>query len=58
MFNHDHEGSEMQDNRFIAVARPHPAEGIGRALQVAYRDGLELPSEFRSCLDQLDQTRL
>lgn len=47
----------MQHERFIAVARPHPAEGIGQALQVAYRDELDLPSEFRSCLERLDRLK-
>ena len=45
----------MQDNRFIAVPRPDPAEGVGRALQVAYREGPDLPSELRSYLEVLDR---
>jgi hypothetical protein len=43
----------MQNSRFIAVARPSRAEGVGRALQIAFRDGQDLPFEMRSCLDRL-----
>lgn len=44
--------------RFVAVARPAESDGIGRALQVAFRDGYELPPEFQECLKQLDRIRL
>ncbi|MVO77117.1 hypothetical protein GON01_04085 [Sphingomonas sp. MAH-20] len=45
----------MTGDRFIAVSRPSPAEGVGRALQVAFRDGFELPADMRACLDRLDR---
>lgn len=47
----------MDDERFIAVARPAESDGIGRALQVAFRDGFELPPEFQDCLKKLDRIR-
>ncbi|WP_157033010.1 hypothetical protein [Sphingomonas changbaiensis] len=48
----------MMDGRFIAVSKPNRAEGIGRALQVAFRDGFELPAEMRGYLDKLDHVAL
>ncbi|HEU4968226.1 hypothetical protein [Sphingomonas sp.] len=45
----------MSGGRFIAVSRPSPAEGVGRALQVAFRDGFDLPADMRACLDRLDR---
>ena len=48
----------MTEGRFIAVSKPSRAEGIGRALQVAFRDGFELPADMRSCLDRLDRITL
>lgn len=45
----------MQNHCFVAVAKPHGAEGIGRALQVIYRDGRELPSDMRNYLERLDR---
>lgn len=43
----------MPENRFTAVAAPHRAEGVGRALQQAFRDGPELPADLRLSLDRL-----
>lgn len=43
----------MLYSRFVAVERPHPAEGVGRALQVAYRNGQDLPVELNGCLERL-----
>ena len=45
----------MNEDRFVAVARPAESDGIGRALQVAFRDGFELPAEFQDCLRKLDR---
>jgi hypothetical protein len=45
----------MPADRFVAVSRPSPAEGVGRALQVAFRDGFELPADMRDYLDKLDR---
>lgn len=47
----------MNEDRFVAVARPAESDGIGRALQVAFRDGFELPAEFHDCLKKLDRVR-
>jgi hypothetical protein len=55
MFHHDDKDREMQNSSFVAVARPHPAEGVGRALQIAYRDGCELPGELRKYIERLDR---
>ena len=46
---------KMTTGRFIAVAKPSPAEGVGRAVQIAYRDGFERPPEFRVYLDRLSR---
>lgn len=55
-------GSNEKDNmpqgRFTAVGTPGKADGIGQALQVAFRDGFELPYEMRACLDKLDHITL
>lgn len=53
MFHGKFKGSEMRHSRFVAIARPHPAEGIGRALQVAYRNGQDLPAEMCGYLERL-----
>lgn len=45
----------MTTGRFIAIAKPSPAEGVGRALQIAFRDGFELPADLRSYIDRLDR---
>jgi hypothetical protein len=45
----------MPGGRFVAVSTPSPAEGVGRALQIAFRDGFELPAEMRDFLDKLDR---
>jgi hypothetical protein len=50
------ERCDMED-RFITIARPSKAEGVGRALQAAYRDGYDLPAEMRAYLDRLDEIR-
>jgi hypothetical protein len=55
MFNRGPKERMMTGDRFIAVSRPSPAEGVGRALQVAFRDGFELPADMRACLDRLDR---
>lgn len=52
------EERNMPHDRFIAVEKPSKAEGIGRALQIAFRDGFELPVEMRTCLDLLNRITL
>ena len=47
----------MSEDRFVAVARPAESDGIGRALQMAFRDGFELPPEFQDALKKLDRVR-
>lgn len=54
MFREEFRGREMQDSRFIAVEPPSPAEGVGRALQAAFRDLNDLPTELRRCVQKLD----
>lgn len=58
MFNRGSSDQPMTEGRFIAVSKPSRAEGVGRALQVAFRDGFELPADMRSCLDRLDRITL
>ncbi|MFD1612526.1 hypothetical protein ACFSCW_12015 [Sphingomonas tabacisoli] len=48
----------MTESRFIAVSTPSRTEGVGRALQVAFRDGFELPAEMRAALDKLEAISL
>jgi hypothetical protein len=56
MFNAGANGErKMTTGRFLAIAKPSPAEGVGRALQIAFRDGLELPADLRSYIDRLDR---
>jgi hypothetical protein len=55
MFNRGHKERTMSGGRFVAVSTPSPAEGVGRALQVAFRDGFELPADMRACLERLDR---
>jgi hypothetical protein len=43
------------DSRFIAVSKPSKSQGVGRALQIAFRDGVDLPSDIRDCLDKLNR---
>lgn len=59
MFNpgRDKEGV-MSTGNFVAVPVPSRAEGIGRALQVAFRDGFDLPADLRACLDRLESIKL
>lgn len=45
----------MPDDRFIAVGRPSRHDGIGRALQIAYREGCRLPAHFQAYLEKLDR---
>jgi hypothetical protein len=47
----------MPDDRFIAVAPPARSEGVGRALQIAFRDGHQLPPELQACVNKLDRIR-
>lgn len=47
----------MAEGRFIAVSRPSRAEGVGRALQSAFPDCVQLPTEMLGCLDRLDRVR-
>ncbi|NNM76951.1 hypothetical protein HJG53_08565 [Sphingomonas sp. ID1715] len=49
---------EMMEGNFVAVSRPSRAEGVGQALQSAFRDGVQLPSEMQRCLQQLDRIKL
>ena len=55
MFNRGHKERIMPGGRFIAISTPSPAEGVGRALQVAFRGGCELPAEMRDYLARLDR---
>jgi hypothetical protein len=55
MLNRRYNERDMTEDRFVAVSRPSRAEGVGRALQVAFRDGFELPADMRSALDKLDR---
>lgn len=48
---------EMLEGHFTAVSRPSRAEGIGRALQAAFRDGAELPANMQNCLERLNRIR-
>jgi len=48
---------QTEDDRFIAVSRPAETDGVARALQVAFRDGYELPTEFQQCLQELSRIR-
>jgi hypothetical protein len=57
MLQRPNKDRKMNEDRFIAVARPAESDGIGRALQVAFRDGYDLPSEFQDCLKRLDRVR-
>ena len=47
----------MSSDRFIVVEAPSRAEGIARALQIAFRDGYELPQDIRHYVDRLDRIR-
>ena len=47
----------MPEDRFVAVERPSRAEGVGRALQIAFRDGHQLPAELQACVMKLDRVR-
>jgi hypothetical protein len=58
MFNRGHSKHSVSEDRFVAVSKPSRAEGVGRALQVAFRDGFELPAEMRGCLDRLESIKL
>ena len=58
MFNRGNSGQPMTGGRFIAVSKPSRAEGVGRALQIAFRDGFELPAEMRGYLDRLNGIKL
>ena len=55
MFSNGHGKETEMQGRFMAVGRPSDADGIGRALQVAFRDGFELPADMRACLAKLDR---
>jgi hypothetical protein len=48
---------DMTEGHFIAVPRPSRAEGIGRALQAAFRDGFQLPADLQNYLERLDRIR-
>ena len=45
----------MPEQNFTAVTTPTRTEGVGRALQLAFLDGCELPDELKDCLIQLDR---
>lgn len=49
------ENPNAPHGRFIAVAGPCRSDGIGRALQVAFRDGIDLPADIQACLAKLDR---
>ena len=44
----------MEDG-FIAISKPSQGEGVGQALQAAFRDSFDLPADMRGYLDQLDR---
>lgn len=48
----------MSNDGFIAVARPTRFEGVGRALQVAYRDGCQLNTDIQAYILRLERVRL
>lgn len=58
MFNRGFDERPTSEGRFVAVSRPSRAEGVGRALQIAFRDGFELPSDMRACLAKLERIAL
>lgn len=58
MFNRGSNERSMSEGRFIAVSMPSKAEGVGRALQVAFRDGFELPPDMRAMIEKLDRISL
>jgi len=47
----------MPEDRFIAVERPSRVEGVGRALQIAFRDGYQLPADLQASVMKLDRIR-
>lgn len=51
----DEEEHIVSEDRFIAIATPCKAEGVGRALQLAFNNGIELPADMLDCLARLDQ---
>jgi hypothetical protein len=55
MFNRGSNGRIMSQGQFTAVSTPSKAEGVGRALQSAFRDGYELPTDMLACLDRLNR---
>ena len=57
MFNRGHSERSLTEGRFIAVSRPSRSEGVGRAMQVAFRDGFELPADMRGYLNRLDSIK-
>ena len=48
---------DVPEGRFIAVTRPTRAEGVGRALKAAFRDGFQLPADMQNYLDRLNSVR-
>jgi hypothetical protein len=46
---------DEREDRFVAVTPPAESEGVGRALQTAFRDGFELPDAWRATLAELDR---
>jgi hypothetical protein len=58
MFMRGHSERSLPESHFVAVSKPSRAEGVGRALQVAFRDGFELPADMRPYLDRLDSIKL
>lgn len=47
----------MEHDRFTVIEPPSRAEGIGRALQIAYRDGYALPRDLELYVTRLDRLR-
>lgn len=59
MFNRDiNSERDKMTGRFISVEKPSPAEGIGRALQFAFRDNRAMPLEICDYIDRLDLIRI
>ena len=58
MFNGGPKERMMTGDRFIAVSRPSPAEGVGPALQEAVRDCFGLPADRRAGLGRRDRSTI
>ena len=48
---------DLAEGQFVAVARPSRTEGVGRALQAAFRNRMHLSAELESYLERLECVR-